>query len=439
MQAIAQQVLGRTMLEKVVNEFNLFDLPGSRATLEDRVEMLRRRVELTIRRNDTFSISFDAEAPEIARRVAARLAALFIEENIKVREQQASGTTNFISTEAERLRRELEEQEAEVNRFRARYWYELPENRAANIAALERARSELENTVSRLLTLQDRRAALEKQLAEGEIIATELSMLGTKGEGQAFGISGNLSRINELELLMQKYSDKHPDVIRLKREIEATREESSTQVPVKTKSEPGLATRYTLRTMLTGQITELKGEINALQIKAEKLRPEISQLQARVDNTPLRAIEVSKITRNYDITLRKYQDLLAKSLDSELSENMEKKQKGEQFQIVDPANLPQTPIAPNRMRLLAVALLVGLGGGLGVAFLLDNMKGSFKDNEELAEYAGVPVLAVLPAVTTRGSILQQRQERAIIFLTSCGALAVGLTLLRVFGHMLPIK
>ena len=171
MQAIAQQVLGRTMLERVIQEFNLFSSTDSQRSIDERVALLRARISLAISRNDAFTLSFDAESPEIARQVTARIASLFIEENLKVREQQAAGTTSFINTEAERLRKELEEQEAEVNKFRAKYWYELPENRDGNITALDQRRRELENSLSRLATLHDRKAALEKQLAEGELIS----------------------------------------------------------------------------------------------------------------------------------------------------------------------------------------------------------------------------------------------------------------------------
>jgi polysaccharide chain length determinant protein (PEP-CTERM system associated) len=442
MQAIAQQVLGRTMLEKVVTEFDLFNFPGSQATLEERVERLRKQINLAINRQDTFSISFDAETPEGARRVTARIASLFIEQNLKVREQQAAGTTTFINAEAERLRKELETQEAQVNKYRAQYWNELPENRDANFKVLDQLQRELENGMNRLASLQDRKSALEKQMAESDILERELAMLGNLGGAPTMsGPSAGPRRNRELEALLKKYSAKHPDVIRLKREIEAAEAEAPVKEtkPAAPAPDLSLTTGMSLKTMLASQVDDLKSEMAAVQTKNKSVRTQISMLQSRVDNTPIRAIELSKITRDYDITLRKYQDLLAKSLESELSENMEKKQKGEQFQIVDPASLPQAPVAPNRPRLLLIGLVLGLGGGIGGAFLLDNLNKSFKSNEDLAGYGGIPVLAVLPAVTTRGSILEQRRERLMVGVLSGGALAAGLLFLRLFGHVLPLR
>jgi polysaccharide chain length determinant protein (PEP-CTERM system associated) len=439
MQAIAKQVLGRTMLEKVVNEFDLVDSAGSQATIEARVGMLRKRINLAIGRSDTFSLSFDAESPESAQRVTARIASLFIEENVKVREQQAAGTTSFINSEAERLRKDLEVQEAQVNKYRAQYWYELPDNRDANLKSLDQHQRELEHGVTRLALLHDRKAALEKQIAEGDVLERELALLGNLGKSQTGSEATEPTRRKrELDALLMKYSAKHPDVIRLKRELEAAGAEPPvTETKSGTPALP-LTTGRSLKSTLTTQVNDLKAEMTALQTRNNNLKAQIATIQARLNSTSLRAIELAKITRDYDITLKKYQDLLAKGLDSELSENMEKKQKGEQFQVVDPASLPQSPVAPNRLRILLVGLALGVGGGIGSVFLLDNANKSFKSNEDLAGYSGLPLLAVLPAVTTCGSILEQKQARMMVIFLSCGALALGLILVRFFGHVLPV-
>jgi polysaccharide biosynthesis transport protein len=133
--------------------------------------------------------------------------------------------------------------------------------------------------------------------------------------------------------------------------------------------------------------------------------------------------------------LRKYQDLLAKGLESELSENMEKKQKGEQFQILDPANFPVKPLRPNRLMIILAGLVAGLGGGIGVALFWDGLDSSFRRSEEINAYVNVPLLATLPALMTRGSVLEQRRAQGLLVLASIGTLAVGIVCIRVFGPM----
>jgi len=186
---------------------------------------------------------------------------------------------------------------------------------------------------------------------------------------------------------------------------------------------------------LQTQISDIDSEIQSLRSQHEGVRKQIGALQGRVDNAPVRAIELSKVSRGYEITLRKYQDLLAKSLESELSENMEKKQKGEQFQIVDPANFPLKPIRPNRPMVVLLGLLAGLAGGVGVAFLWDNLDTSFKRSEELAGFIDIPVLATIPTLVTRGNILDQRRAQGVVIFASIATLIVGIICVRVFGPM----
>jgi hypothetical protein len=248
-----------------------------------------------------------------------------------------------------------------------------------------------------------------------------------------------VKRNRELEALLKKYSVNHPDVIRLKREIESAEGETPVKEIKPSAPDLTLAMGTSLKTMLASQVDDLKTELTALQAKNQVMRTQVTMLQTRVDSSPLRSIELAKITRDYDITLRKYQDLLAKALESELSENMEKKQKGEQFQIVDPANLPQQAVAPNRELILIVGLLLGVGGGIGIAVLFDLLDKSFKSKDDFAHYTNIPVLAVLPAIVTRESILAQRQARAMLILGSFGVLALGIVLLGQVGSLLLFR
>jgi polysaccharide chain length determinant protein (PEP-CTERM system associated) len=436
MQSIMQEILSRTRLEKVVEEFGLYSENKKVSTMEDRVETLRRKINIEFRRNNIFQLSFESENPDKAKQVATRVASLFIEQNLQVREQQAIGTKSFINAEAERLRKELEQQEAEVNRFKAANRFELPDVLDANLRTLEQLRAELQASLSRLSSLQERRASLEKQVVESEIAGPELS--GVKGASG--GAASNVvlqTRRKELAEVLRHYSDKHPDVIRLKAEIAAAEQDATSE-----KSQSGGDRSLTtsgivspLRQLLQKQVAALDGEIKSLQAQAEGLRHQVTLYQTRVDNTSVRGIELSKISRTYEITLRKYQDLLAKGLESELSENMEKKQKGEQFQILDPANFPLKPIRPNRQMILLMGVLAGIGGGFGLAFIWDNLNSSFRRSDDLAAYVSLPLLATIPALLTRSSVLEHRRGQGLLVLASLGALVVGLICVRMFGPM----
>jgi len=441
MRSIEQQILSRTSLESVIRDLNLFPLSASETNLEERVWRLRKKIHINFNRNDTFMVSFDSEDPDQAMRVTARIASLFIDENVNVREQQASGTTAFISTETSRLRKELEEQENKVALYKSQHRNELPEQLDANLRTQEQLRRELESTMLRLSAVEERKSSLEKQLANTELLP---AMTPTGLEGAGVGINaqkpgGVEDRRRELAWLLGRYSEKHPDVISLKEEIEMLSARDAAQklgVSGKTANKT-FGSGSSLKQMLADQIETLASEINSLRVKSNRLQSEVETYQARVNNTPLRSIELSKITRNYDITLKKFQDLLGKGFDSQLSENMEKKQKGEQFQVVDPAYRPEKPFAPNRLRILLIGLALGLAGGCGVAFLLDNLDTSFKKNDDLDGFTNYPLLAVLPVISTRGTVLEQRQRRALLILASGSTLALGVVFIRAFGSMLP--
>jgi polysaccharide chain length determinant protein (PEP-CTERM system associated) len=415
--AIAQQILSRGSLEKIIKDFDLY--PSSEGGgIESRVAELKRRIHIDSRREDAFQLSFDAANPETAMRVTARLASLFLEEDLNAREQQVMGTTTFINAEADRLRDELEVQETKVNQFKAQYRFELPDQVNVNLKTLEQLQGELKNNLLYLSSLHERKSSVEKELVEAETITPERK-IGWELDGGQRGTPWQQveSRKKQLEALLVLYSDKYPDIIRLRQQIAALEANGPVENPV--------------RQLLGKQLADLKTEINSLQAKNESLRGHIVAAQVRIDSTPIRAIELSKISRTYDITYKKYQDLLAKGLDSRLSENMEKKQKGEQFQIIDPADFPEKPVRPNRPLILLIGGLGGLIVGFGLALVWDNLDTSFTRTDELHGCVDLPLLAAIPS----WSVVEQRRSQAMLFLASIGVVMAGILSIRLLGPL----
>ncbi len=436
MGAIIQETLSRTQLEKIVQEFDLYP-SAKESALEGRVQRLRKSVKIQWPGSrNVFQLSYESEDPEKAKQVTSRLGSLFIEQNLHVRERAAEGTRSFINTEAERLRKELEEQETVVNQYKATNRYELPDQLDTNLRSLEQLRRELEANNLRLAALQERKAILQKQTVESDILGMDL--LGGSLLSSDTGATENVQvqmKKKELDSLLQRYSSKHPDVVRLKKEIQTLEAVSKDTISSKPTNLTTSSNVNPLKQVLQTQLTDIDSEIQTLRSQAERMRSQVDVLQSRIDNTPIRALELSKIGRGYEITLRKYQDLLAKSLESELSENMEKKLKGEQFQIQDPANFPLNPVRPNRQQIILLGLLVGVAGGLGLAFLLDRLDTSFKRSEEISSYVNVPLLATIPGLITRDTVLEQRRAQGLLALASIGTLAVGIVCVRIFGPM----
>jgi polysaccharide chain length determinant protein (PEP-CTERM system associated) len=339
------------------------------------------------------------------------------------------------------LRKELEEQEAVVTQYKVTHRFELPDQLDMNLRSLDQLRRTLEANNQRLAALQERKGVLQKQTVESDLLGIDLSLSGGSllGAGAETVVPENVQlqiKKKELDTLLQRYSEKHPDVVRLKKEIRVIEAGQKNIMPGKPANSPAPPpTVNPLKQVLQTQIADIDAEIRALQSQIEHMRSQIAIHQTRVENTPTRAIELSRISRGYDITLRKYQDLLAKSLESELSENLEKKLKGEQFQIRDPANYPFKPVRPNRELIILVGLVLGFGGGVAVAFLLDNLDTSFKRSEDIDTFVNVPLLATLPSLLTRGSVLEQRRAQGLLVLASIGTLAIGMVCIRIFSPL----
>src|SRR5215470_18361490 len=280
MQSIIQEILSRTQLEKIIQEFDLYP----KGPMEDRVERLRKKVNVQLRRNNIFELSFESENPEKTKQVTSRLTSLFIGQNLQVREQQAEGTKSFINAEAERLRKELEEQELVVNQYKAAHRYELPDQLDTNLRSLDQLRRELEANDLRLAALQERRGILQKQTVESDILGMDLlggSLLGGSGLGSDTGVTENVQvqmKKKELDSLLQRYSSKHPDVVRLKKEIQGLEAGSKDAIS----SKPAISTPSPsvnpLKQVLQTQISDIDSEIQALRSQGKRLRSQAGVL-----------------------------------------------------------------------------------------------------------------------------------------------------------------
>ena len=447
---IGQEILSRTRLEKVIQEFNLFSEIRSKVPMEEIVEKMRKAIEVNVqgkpqsdRAQNTFSISYEGEEPRTVMVVTNKLASLFIEENLKVRELQAEGTSEFLSKELSAVEEQLIKKEQDLRNFRERNMGQLPQQLDANIRILEGLQQQLQRTGEGVRAVEDRSSVLQNQIellkrAEPSVIPRE-SRREVTSEAEDIG-SGrtpedpiitqwNLLK-RELSSAQSKYTESHPDVIDLKRKIanlepkatellekqEATREarlkdrrarmEGSLQ-----EDKPLLPAADPVTERLLAQYREQNTsallEAKRLKEEEKKLKEQISLYQKRIEDTPKREQEVLLVTRDYELLKTNYQSLLDKKIQSQMAENLERKQQGEQFKILDPARLPEKPIRPDRDKILLMGTLIGLVAGLGLAWFRESMDQSFYNVADLEEYLKLNVLAEIPNLKSRESARAQ--------------------------------
>ena len=407
---ISQQIKSRTRLTRIIKQFKLFSEPRyDNMYMDDKLEEMRKRIRVSVSRYrntaDAFTISFRWDDPDKVVKVVNALTSYFINENLKVRESYAIGTKDFLGDELAKMKTRLESLEKALKDYRTKYMGELPEQLDSNLRMLDRLQEHLSEKQQALRDAKNRLALLETQIKDkkNDFVA-ESSSEGPVDLSKPTSVD-QLKRM--LANLQMRYTDQHPDVIRLKkmiREMERTgipAESSGTASTGKpdntTGGPPGKEDMGTL-SELALQARALRVEILEIGQEIRNLTKQIRMYQKRVENTPKREQELFGLKRDYQNVQDLYNSMLARKLEADIAVNMEKQQKGEQFRVIDPAARPDKPVSPNMKMLFGAVLALGLGLGGGLVLLKDFMDHSIKKPEQLESTLGIPVLATIPAV-----------------------------------------
>lgn len=426
---ISQEILSRTRLEKVISEFNLYQDMLKKFRLEEIVVVMRNKIEVMVQRPNAFSISFEGKEPSTVMKVTNKLASLFIEENLRYRESRAEGTSEFISKELQTMEGKLKKKENELRRYKERNMGQLPEQIEANLKILERLQEQYKTTSENLRAAEDRMVLIQNQIEQymdrhSLRETSSKSLSGQRGSAKKEDIyiepmseDPLMVQLNglkkELNNAQSKYTGSHPDVVDLERRI-ASLEAKMTE-RLKKQAEllghqegaaaegnlsgpsPELdATTQRLVTQYNEKFRETRLEAQRLKEEVINLKQQVVMYQKRIEETPKREQEMLHISRDYDLLRTNYQSLLDKKIQAQMAENLERKQQGEQFKILDPARLPEKPFKPNRNAILFMGALAGLAMGLGLAWFRESMDRSFYELSDLETYLGLPVLASIP-------------------------------------------
>jgi len=441
---LSQQIMSRSYLERVIDQFKLFsDSKFDQMLMEDKLEGLRKRIKVEVGRPtrhrrdaDSFSIIYQDHDPQTTMRVANGLATIFIDENLKAREGTAIGTSDFLESELGTMRTRLEEQEQFLKKFREKNMGELPEQLDSNLRILERLNQQLSQKEESLRSARVSLAALESEMAmrQGALAAMPPSQASTP-TGRENEDQMSLDQLKErLAGLQASYTDQHPDVVRLKARIKRLEKEQATSLSTAEREfDGGEPTRRYASTQLNSetirQKTGLLGAIRALEAEIVRISQEIRDYQRRVEATPRREQELLTIKRDYDNIRASYGSLLNRKLEADIAVNMEIKQKGEQFQVLDAARLPEKPVSPNMPKLFLITMAAGLGLGAGLIFLLEAMDTSVRRFDKLEENIGLPVLAMVPRIFTS----KDRKRHRMMLAATTVSIAFALVLMAAFA------
>jgi polysaccharide chain length determinant protein (PEP-CTERM system associated) len=440
LQTISQQILSRTRLEQIVQDFNLY--PKQRAEqqlMEDIVERMRTRdIGIDIVKGDAFRVSYSADDPRTAMRVTERLASLFIDESLRDREVLAEGTNQFLATQLDEARRQLVLNEKKLEEYQALHNGELPSQMAANLQGLHNAEMALQSLGESLNRDRERRLLLERSVAD--IVEAPDTPTATEAAAAPSEMSKTLAdelRTAEQALLAVelKLKPEHPDVKRLRRNVDELRKRVEAQQlegTLTAKPRAPVAIDYARRKRLTDAKAELENIDRQLEAKVAeegRLRGLLGSYQARIEAAPAREAELAAITRDYETLQQSYRALLQKKEESQISANLERRQIGEQFKILDPARVPEKPASPDRPRLYLVVMFAAFAIGVACAATAEYFDRSLRSEADVRAALNLVVLATVPYM--RGAVTSGRRLRrqlavgagALTVLTVCAAVA----------------
>jgi len=450
-QTMTQQVMSRTQLLRIMDDFNLYPSARGRVTSDELVARMRQDIQIELveapnRRGDVtaFKIAYLSSEPHLAQKIAAQLASLFIDENRRARQQQSEGTTEFLDSQLNEARTNLSEQEARVKDFKSRHLGELPEQMQSNLQILSGLQGRLQQETDSLAQAKQQNVYLESLMNQWRSMESNLRLGRNVGTQTPPALDQELDRLrSQLTDLSSHYTDRHPDIRKLKEQIAKTEKmKSQMEAQVASAAATGPSENDSQPTIYAdAQTMSPKMEVES-QLKANKLQIEnrertirqvqeqIDAYQARLNTTPVREQQLAGLTRDYEQSRKSYELLLSKRDQSGIATNLEKRQEGEQFRILDPSNLPQKPFSPNRLKINLLGLVAGLVVG---GFLLvgsEMIDDRIYSQEDLSKIVPAPVLTEIPPLTTVAERHQQvrtawvqRVVLSVIVVLTAGGLA----------------
>ena len=404
LQSISQQILSRTRLERIIQDFNLYAQERKTGIMEDIVEKMRLDIRVDVVKGDAFRVSYVGRDPRTVMKVTDRLSSLFIEENLRDREVLAEGTDQFLEAQLEDARRGLTEREKKLETYRKQYSGQLPSQLEANLAVIQGTSSQLQQLNESLNRDRDRRLVVERQLNDLTAVSAA-SASGDSADPNGGSAAQQLAAAQTTLAAMElKFKADHPDIKRAKRviaELEKKAEQESLQAPLSPEAAPRKGTptemaRVNKLNDLRSEIEQLDRQIAFKQNEDKRLRAMVGSYQQRVEVAPTRESELSALMRDYTTLQSMYQSLLAKKEESKIAANLERRQIGEQFKLLDPARMAEKPFSPNRELINMFGLFGGVVMGVALIALLEYRDGSFRTDDEITAVLKVPVLAVVP-------------------------------------------
>ena len=412
---IKQEILSRDRLIGLIDRFHLYPRLRQRAGIENVLSRARNDIivqpagpEQVSGRTKTvsFTLSYTSDNRERVADVTNAVAAFYVQQNDRMRSDEATNTTQFLGSQLAEAKRGLDSHEAAMRDYTSRYTGELPQQVGVNLATLERLNTQLRLNGEQQIRIIEQRDKLYDGLKDTGVIARV-----NTGDGDLSPES--IDRLRKIDEQKQKlaqaetqFTSRHPDVVRLRDQLTAMeREQEQAEAAEKRRRDEAAASARAAATVdATAAAPQLRRRtMDSLDAELAKLREEeagiratISAFEQRLESSPQRQQEYQTITRDYNAAKDLYDSLLKRYDEAQLTESMETDRAGERFRVLEPALPPEGPAAPNRLRLLLMGFLLACAAGAAAALAREQFDTAFHSVDDIRDFTAVPVLVSIP-------------------------------------------
>jgi polysaccharide biosynthesis transport protein len=437
-EVIKQRVMTRDNLLRIIRKYNLFADAGPTFTPSDQIDEMRKTISVDLvnanLRSDrkgagtiAFSLSFEHKRPEVAQAVANDLVTLFLEENVKQRTQRATQTTEFLTQEADKLKKDLDALESRIATYKQQNGKGLPENVAFGLAAMQRLEGDLRQLDRDYASTEQELRGLE---AEREAAANGQLELpgGTSPQGELQRARADVLRLSAI------YTENHPDVKAAKRKVEGLEQATAAESSGAKRSAGGSGNIVLAR--MDRRIVALRDRLKVIDSQRSNLRGRLGQMDVALVNSPQVERGLAALTRDYQNAQKKYEEIVSKKMTAQVAENLEEDQKAERFAVLEPPTLPDRPVKPDRRKLLAFSLILAMVTPVGLVSMMETLHGTVRGVGQITAILGQKPLVTIPLIPVAAEMASRR--RSYLFMVLGAVLVIGLILVAVHFLVLPL-
>jgi len=443
LQSITQQIMSRTRLLHIIDQFDLYSAPHTHWSPDEKVVKMRKDINIEVVRGQdnqitAFNLSYGSRNARQAQRVTSELTNLFINENLQVRTNQAEDITKFLEAQLENARNTLASQEDKIRQFQSQHVGEMPAQLASNLQILTGLQAQFQNEEDSLNAAKQQHVYLQTLIEQYKTLQGS----SRSGNGTVMGLPAIDQELEKLKAqltdLRSRYTEQYPDVRKMKEQIAQTekmRDQFLTSLKDKSSSPSDAGDTSgagpSMDPMQASMLLQVQSQLRSNQVEIANREQAVAGLKAKIDNyqarlnaEPIREQELADLTRGYEQSKATYDDLLKKKNESAMATSVEIAQQGERFTVVDPPSLPQKPEFPNRLKFCAIGLGLGVALGGLVAGAFEMMDDRVHNQKELRKLLPPDIIAEIPAIVTTADSDAIRREVWLGWATAAFVFAV---------------